>query len=926
MSQQTPAPGETFGQHATDWNDNFDELYSNIGGVFFPDYNATDQGVTGSNNTLKYYIDTIGSDQATIVLRHNSGSATTTYTLTTSETIPSNITLKVGRGAIISGAGTLTVSNDPDAGSYKIFGTSITITGITESWAEWWGAAPSASQAVNSAAFQAAITGSGIVKISSGEFEYNTTLYFDKAVQFMGSGSVGTPGNDAGPGTTRLAYLGTGIAMRLGQTGANGKANIHLSNFELVSNNLSLGGIRVGDVVPVSESSIKNVQIRGFSKVGAFGLNTYYCQEMLFENVICKSNYYGLLADNVCTTTQFTNCTFKVSGKYGAYITNMFGSNFLDCIAVDNVDAGLYISSASARGISFYGFYVEGNNTGVGTDAIIVTGAGGDLSRYINFYSPFLWDSTYSLAFDFAEYCLVMNPIIEGNSSTFIKVTANTQYCDLYYNQARSSAEPVTGNHDTGMFVHAVKGVIDITDQNATPSVGARFQVYRTTNSVPTTITNFADGMEGQIFTLLFSEANTTINNGGSFVLDTSTIASVANLTVTFLYRNAIWIEVGRNGGAGINSNITSMTALTQITRATGGTFDIAIGGASGDDFTVDTNKLVVEGDSGNVGIGTTTPTEKLTFGGVNTTNNTDQDALLFRDAGTNRLVRIQSARGADGNKGSLNFLMGSASTQGLYLEHDGNVGIGTTAPSEKLDVNGRIVFAESTTPGALADHAFLYAKDVAGTGEMMAADAAANETQLSSHAFELFTPDPTERYPWSFHAENQALGVKINVDMTGAIRAIEQLTGKQFIYYADIPKIQDLKTQQIEQFRQKFIKENIGKVEVLKNDAFEMIKEDEKVLYDVEVVENGVTKIKKQGKKLSEKITSYKLFGADVKPVIEIIWETKKVSRPKLINGISFNMSDGKFYKKTKPAKQVIDAAVKGFVPIIPEWIKVRL
>ena len=63
---------------------------------------------------------------------------------------------------------------------------------------------------------------------------------------------------------------------------------------------------------------------------------------------------------------------------------------------------------------------------------------------------------------------------------------------------------------------------------------------------------------------------------------------------------------------SGANADITSITALTQITRATGGTFDIAIGNASGDDFTVDTNKLVVEGDTGNVGIGATTPTAIL--------------------------------------------------------------------------------------------------------------------------------------------------------------------------------------------------------------------------------------------------------------------------------------------------------------------------
>ena len=68
----------------------------------------------------------------------------------------------------------------------------------------------------------------------------------------------------------------------------------------------------------------------------------------------------------------------------------------------------------------------------------------------------------------------------------------------------------------------------------------------------------------------------------------------------------------GLYAGKGANADITSVTALTQITRATGGAFDIAIGEAAGDDFTVDTNKLVVEGDSGRVGINTGSPEAKM--------------------------------------------------------------------------------------------------------------------------------------------------------------------------------------------------------------------------------------------------------------------------------------------------------------------------
>lgn len=152
---------------------------------------------------------------------------------------------------------------------------------------------------------------------------------------------------------------------------------------------------------------------------------------------------------------------------------------------------------------------------------------------------------------------------------------------------------------------------------------------------------------------------------------------------------------------------------------------------------------------------------------------------------------------------------------------------------------------------------------------------------QLTPHTFELFDPDPDEKYPWSYYAENKALGVRINVDMAGAIRAIEEVTGKKFIHYEDIEKSIDLEAAYKDQWEKKWIRDNIyEEEEVLKDDAFEMIEEDERVLYDVEVpteekvevetevvdeetgevniekqwVTQPTTKIVKQGKKLGEK------------------------------------------------------------------------
>ena len=48
----------------------------------------------------------------------------------------------------------------------------------------------------------------------------------------------------------------------------------------------------------------------------------------------------------------------------------------------------------------------------------------------------------------------------------------------------------------------------------------------------------------------------------------------------------------------------TTVYGSRAITVDTGGALNVVLASASGDDFTVDTNKLVVEGDTGNVGIG----------------------------------------------------------------------------------------------------------------------------------------------------------------------------------------------------------------------------------------------------------------------------------------------------------------------------------
>ena len=79
---------------------------------YFVDSTEADQGVATAtgDRTIKDHVDAIGATKkATMYFRHDFDADTTSYTVTTSETIPDNITLDVEQGSIFVGAGTLTV-------------------------------------------------------------------------------------------------------------------------------------------------------------------------------------------------------------------------------------------------------------------------------------------------------------------------------------------------------------------------------------------------------------------------------------------------------------------------------------------------------------------------------------------------------------------------------------------------------------------------------------------------------------------------------------------------------------------------------------------------------------------------------------------------------------------------------------------------
>jgi len=84
------------------------------------------------------------------------------------------------------------------------------------------------------------------------------------------------------------------------------------------------------------------------------------------------------------------------------------------------------------------------------------------------------------------------------------------------------------------------------TNGDTTPSVlGVSFLGIQ--NSSPITITNFLNGIPGQIITLYFSDSNTTIDRSNCYLLGGLNFTSTAADTITLIYISGFWYEVSRS-------------------------------------------------------------------------------------------------------------------------------------------------------------------------------------------------------------------------------------------------------------------------------------------------------------------------------------------------------------------------------------------
>ena len=137
--------------------------------------------------------------------------------------------------------------------------------------------------------------------------------------------------------------------------------------------------------------------------------------------------------------------------------------------------------------------------------------------------------------------------------------------------------------------------------------------------------------------------------------------------------------------------------------------------------FTANDEKMRID-SSGNVGIGTSSPASALELEGAGNATNITLDNTT---ASTGRSYSIRS-----GNTGKLDIYDNDATAARLVIDSSGNVGIGTSSPSQKLHVEGAgnqfILLNNSTTNDGF------YFKAGAGASSI--------QTNAGSHVMNFFT------------------------------------------------------------------------------------------------------------------------------------------------------------------------------------------
>ncbi len=411
--------------------------------------------------------------------------------------------------------------------------------------------------------------------------------------------------------------------------------------------------------------------------------------------------------------------------------------------------------------------------------------------------------------------------------------------------------------------------------------------------------------------------AGSEFGDGGENGTADRTLGNTDNFDLGFKTNNVerIHIDKGGNVGIALTGTIDELLHLGvgNIRLSTGQGIRSSSGNlfVAGDTLIFTVSDFLTERmrlDSNGLGVNYTTPSDIITLDGNVRIRNSDGRIIgLNTDAayivGTSGGAAIRFERSGSPSLDEIAFEThhgASSHAERLRIDADGNL---------KL-MNASIVPSSSPVNAVQ-----IYAEDVSASSELKVRDEASNITTLSPHNFSLFDPDPSHILPFSYYSKNPYIGKEINVDMYGAIKEIEALSGKQFIYTKALPpdEVKVWASEQTTNIKKRVDHlaglEMLKETEITKQEAIET----QEVTREVETLQ---TKIEHKLNKDTGEVEAKEV------PVIEYVKTGQVISKIK--KGVSFDKETGKFYRK-KTREEAIATVVPPKVKQPPQWLKDR-
>jgi len=307
---------------------------------------------TPSQAGLQTAIDAIGATNRTLLVPSG------TWPITDNLTIPTNITLKLERGAILTIATTktLTINGSLEAGLYQIFGCTGTGKVVfpvgSTVYPEWWGAVGDWNGATGTedtvalqAALNAGATGTNQIIVRTDKKHLTGELILPSNIEITGTGLLRLKNN----GTPKSALYATT------------KTNIKISGIEIDGNKANNSGFSCG----IRLDNVTNCIIDKTYVHDCYGHGI---------NVLCQTgnsyrNKINLNRVEGCTENGITLDTFD-SQVIGNTAKGNLSANFnLEGTILNMTDTILQGNIADGAGVSNYGFKLS-----TGCSGVILTG------------------------------------------------------------------------------------------------------------------------------------------------------------------------------------------------------------------------------------------------------------------------------------------------------------------------------------------------------------------------------------------------------------------------------------------------------------------------------------------------------------------------------------------------------------------------